>query len=526
MTMAYEPQTCEQRTLTHPTSTEANRWRWFWLSIPLLLFSNGRFALAPLAWVAPLFLVRYLRLSRSAWGAIGWLYLACSAVWAFQFYKMAPLPAPLYVILSAAYGLVVALPFAIDRLLARRLSGFAATFILPMAWVFTEYALIHLSPYGSWGSIAYSQSGFDTLLQTLSLTGMLGITFLIGWFAALANWMWETIPLRRSVRGGVTIAAAVFGAVLLFGSARLRVLSDAPTVRIASLSHSDLQLFSNPDMQRRAMANERLTAAEMVVVRANSLHIFEDLLARTASESQAGARIVFWGEASAIIMREDEKAFLTLAQGVARTHAIYLGLGVGIWHQGESKPLENKIVLIDPSGSVAWQFLKARPVPPGESSISMVDDGRIRTLDTPYGRLAAAICFDMDFPQLIRQAGSKGADILLVPSNDWRDIDPWHTQMAVFRSIEEGVCLVRHASGGLSMATDAKGRVLARLDHYTSSQRAMVSVVPTHGTRTLYSRTGDAFAIVTLVGLATLVGVTRRRPPRHSGAERQRASPE
>jgi apolipoprotein N-acyltransferase len=168
-------------------------------------------------------------------------------------------------------------------------------------------------------------------------------------------------------------------------------------------------------------------------------------------------------------------------------------------------------VLIDPAGRVAWQFLKARPVPPGESSISKVDDGRIKTLDTPYGRVAAAICFDMDFPQLLQQAGEKRVDILLAPSNDWREIDPWHTQMAVFRAIEEGFNLVRHASGGLSMATDAKGRVLARMDHFESTQRVMVSVVPTRGIRTLYSRNADVFPIGCLVALAALVGVIRRR---------------
>jgi apolipoprotein N-acyltransferase len=514
MTIAQEPHAANAGPLAHRTAAEAHRWRWLWLSIPLLLFSNGRFALAPLAWIAPLFLVRYLRRSRSAWGAIGWAYLACSTTWAFQFYKMVPLPAPLYAILAACFGLVVVCPFVIDRLVAPRLSGFAATFILPLAWVSTEYALIRLSPYGSWGSIAYSQSGVDALLQTLSITGMLGITFLIGWLAALANWIWETIPSWRSVRGDVAVAATVFGAVFLFGAARLRVPSDAPTVRIASLSRRDLHLFSDPGVQRRALANERLTPAEMAAVRASSLRIFEDLLARTASEAQAGARMVFWGEANSIIMREDEPTFLARARAAARAHAIYLGLGVGVWHQGDAKPLENKIVLIDPSGRVAWQFLKARPVPPGESSISKVADGRLRTLDTPYGRLSAVICFDMDFPQLLLQAGEKNVDILLAPSNDWRDIDPWHTQMAAFRAIEEGLNLVRHTSGGLSMATDAKGRVLARMDHYTSTERAMVSVVPTRGTRTLYSRAGDVFPICCLIALAALVGWTRRHARR------------
>ena len=92
--------------------------------------------------------------------------------------------------------------------------------------------------------------------------------------------------------------------------------------------------------------------------------------------------------------------------------------------------------------------------------------------------------------------------------------------MAVFRAIEEGFNLVRHASGGLSMAADAKGRVLASMDHYTSKQRAMVSVVPTRGTRTLYSRAGDLFPIGCLIALAALVGGTLH----HGNTSRKDAS--
>ena len=57
--------------------------------------------------------------------------------------------------------------------------------------------------------------------------------------------------------------------------------------------------------------------------------------------------------------------------------------------------LENKTVLIEPSGDIAWEFFKARPIP-GEPFVR--GDDEILTLDTPYGKIAAAICFDMDFP--------------------------------------------------------------------------------------------------------------------------------
>jgi apolipoprotein N-acyltransferase len=68
-----------------------------------------------------------------------------------------------------------------------------------------------------------------------------------------------------------------------------------------------------------------------------------------------------------------------------------------------------------------------RPVPGPEAAMQIRGDRKLRSLDTPYGRLSSVICFDADFPQLLRQAGALGTDILLDPSNDWRAIDSWHT---------------------------------------------------------------------------------------------------
>lgn len=115
------------------------------------------------------------------------------------------------------------------------------------------------------------------------------------------------------------------------------------------------------------------------------------------------------------------------------------------------------------------------------------------------------ICFDADFPRLLAQAGALRADLVLDPSNDWPAIDPWHTHMASYRAIEQGVNFVRHTSQGLSAAYDYEGRSLATMDHYSATDRTMVSQVPTRGVRTLYSVLGDWFAWTSLAGLVLLV---------------------
>src|SRR5260221_4612137 len=106
-------------------------------------------------------------------------------------------------------------------------------------------------------------------------------------------------------------------------------------------------------------------------------------------------------------------------------------------------------------------------------------------------------------------AGAVRADINLDQAKDWRAIDPLHTRMASFRAIEQGFNLVRQTSEGRSAAYDYQGRVLASMDHFQTSDYAMVSQVPTRGVRTIYYLLGDWFAwvgIVMLVMLMVLAG--------------------
>ena len=64
--------------------------------------------------------------------------------------------------------------------------------------------------------------------------------------------------------------------------------------------------------------------------------------------------------------------------------------------------------------------------------------------------------------------------------------------------------MVRQTSNGLSVATDYQGRVLSRMDHFTTEDHVMVSQVPTKGVTTFYSRFGDLFAWLCIITLPAL----------------------
>lgn len=484
-----------------------NSWSWLWLILAfiLLLFSNGRHAIPITAWLGPAFLVRFLRSRRAGSGLfIG--YLVSAVAFHFQFRGMVPIPGIGYYLFVAATGFIVLLPYLVDRLLIPRLGGFFATLVLPMAWVSTEYLVAVWSPYGTWGSVAYSQYGNLPLSQILSVTGLYGVTFLMGWFASVSNWICEQELDWPKIRAGTLTFATVLILVLLFGGARLVLFPpSSPTVRVASISKPDIPIFPTAEIQRR-LSEGKATRADLEAIRARGQAIHNDLLSRADREAAAGAMLVFWGEANAPVFKEDEASLIGRGRELARQRKVHLAMALATWNRTQARPLENKVVLLDPSGNLAWEFLKARPVPGEEAAISARGDGRIKSAATPYGRVAAAICFDMDFPQLLRQAGQLGADMVLAPSNDWKEIDPWHTQMATFRAIEQGFSLIRHTSKGLSVAVDYQGRVLSAMDHYQATDRAMIAQVPIHGVRTIYAKVGDLFARFCAAGILAMIG--------------------
>jgi apolipoprotein N-acyltransferase len=485
-----------------PDRRPPQAWPWLAAGFVLLLVSYGANNIPIAAWFSPVFLLRFAR--RNKWHT--WapaLYLTAAAGIAFQLRGMVPIPGIGYYLFLAISALEFLVPYAADRWLHPKLGGMAGTLVFPTAFAGLDY-LNSLGPYGSWGALAYSQYGNLALLQLLSITGLWGIAFLIAWFAAVCNALWEDGWNSPRARKWAYLCFGSIGVVILLGGVRLAFFPPhADTVRIASLSKRSLASSLSEAISARLMQNKP-TPEDLIAIRKWGEDIDNDLLTRVEREAQAGAKIVFWGEANAPVFKQDEHALVQRGSELARNQGIYLGMALAVLNTGKNPPLENKLVLIQPDGSITWEYNKVHPVPGAEAAMQIRGDGKLKVSDTSFGRISAVICFDADFPQLLSQAGALHTDIVLDPSNDWRAIDPWHTQMASFRAIEQGVNLVRQTSNGLSAAYDYEGRRLSAMDHYQTSNFDLVSEVPIHGVRTIYSRFGDWFAWVCLAALSAL----------------------
>jgi apolipoprotein N-acyltransferase len=228
----------------------------------------------------------------------------------------------------------------------------------------------------------------------------------------------------------------------------------------------------------------------------------DSLITLTEREAKAGAKVIFWSEGNGVVLKESEEQFIARIADVAKANKIFLVAALNTKVMG-NKLSENKIIAFDDNGKQLFQYLKSNPVPGVENSVA--GDKIVRTIETPYGRVASVICFDADFPQMIRQASKSNADILLVPAYDWEDINPYHTYMSSLRAIENGFSVVRQASNGWSAAFDNRGRQISGVDYDTAPEKVTISYVPTKASKTLYAIAGDWFALSAVGSLILLI---------------------
>lgn len=461
-------------------------------ALPLMPFANGPSSVPAAARLAPALLLCFVRAQAAARGlAVG--FAAFYLAWCFQWRGVVRLPIAPFLVAGAALALVGFLPYVADRLLAHRLRGWKATLLFPSALVTMEYLFNVLGPNGSWGSLAYTQYGDLPLLQLVSLTGLWGITFLIGWGAATAAYVSDPRRVRAERVRAASAFALAFSAALVYGGARLALPhAGGPALRVAAVS---------PQYEKNENYEEELAAP-----------IQDYLYARSEREAQAGAKMILWAEDSFAVYRRDEPAVLKRARRFAQERGVYLGVSYGARVEGGSRRYENKSVLFTPAGGVAWEYMKAHPVPGYEEEYMVRGTAPAATHVSPEGRFAGAICYDGDFPGFMRRTAP--ADLLILHADDWRDITPFHARMAVFRAVELGVSLVRPTMNGLSVAADYRGEILAATDHFNSTDRVMVAAVPARGVVTLYALAGDAFAWLAAACFVTLTALAALRPAR------------
>jgi apolipoprotein N-acyltransferase len=474
--------------------------RYLWLVIATVLgfVIGGKWNFPLAAWIAPIFIIRFFRESDKA-GRNFLLLWITSAIPTIISWNGATFMSFIHPAAEAGFFLLMAplglLPYVIDRMYFRRFGSSAwLTLVYPIAATAMDYFSASGSPFGTFGAGAYSQRDFPAVMQIASVAGLWGITFVVSWIASLANHFWESG--FKSARLSLAFAGLL---TLILGLSFGRTLLPSQPEATAQMAG-----FSLPAGKLSEMMNQ-FEAGNVDELHAQQLN-------QIRSMADEGAQIVVLQEGAGMGQSYQVEKLLTDASAIAKEKNIYIVLPT--LDLGKS-PAENVVRIIDPNGEVVLTHVKYGG---NDFEGTLKGDGVLQTVDTPYGKLSAVICWDADFPNAIKQFGEQNVDLLFVPSNDWLGVKDIHAGMATFRAVENGMTIFRQTGQGVSLVSDAYGKVINRVDMFEENASGFTGIqmvqTPIGSVDTAYTTICDGFGIAMLVGLAGLLimlWVTRKK---------------
>ncbi len=413
-------------------------------------------------------------------------------------------------------------------------------FAVPCLWVSLELVRTYVLSGLPWGLLGYSQYRQIEVIQIADHMGVYGVSFLIVLVnVALAEFLSWLMPLLRGFRPAKLPWALVAMAALLVTLSweyGLATLSGAPTSDIPRSSISVGVVQPNVDQ----------------AVKWDTAHR-EEILARFDRLTEQLGRstdLVIWPEAATPFVFEREPAYqLQLIALANRAQAPILFGSPALRFYPDRRPyLLNSAYLLSPDGQLLGRYDKHHLVPFGEyipfkSSFLFFLDKLVEGIGdfeagtgptvltlTPKARSPAAgmvgttprpinfgvaICYEVIFPNLVRQFAANGAEFLVTVTNDaWfgsSSAASQHFSMVVFRSVENHLAFARSANTGISGFIDPFGHIIEATPIFT--EQAVKATMQVWRPHTFYSRHGDVFAYgcVIICALLCLFGSFRSK---------------
>jgi len=447
-----------------------------------------------------------------------------------------------HALLGCYFGPLMGLLGLIINVIARRWNPGAALFATPFIWVSFEYLRSNLSFLAlPWALLGHTQYQNPFIIQIASFTGAYGISFLVALAnAALTgailafsssdfwtgNQAGSPVTRRAAISLLFTVAAGLC-LTLIYGWMVVSQPMDGPVIKTSVLQGNISQeMKSNPKKHATFI-----------------MQTYTDL-SRLAAADQPD--LILWPEAATpgYVLKNMSlhKKIRTL---IAETKTPFL-IGSSEYPKFiKDRPLRpedvgNVALYFSSEGKFLGQYLKIHLVPFGEelpykdiiswpSSIVPKDK---KTFEIPgkdftifklgATKFGTVICWEVVFPQLIRQFVKKGATFMVNLTNEgwFGDTSAPHQMAAivVFRAVENRVPFVRAANTGISCFIDSHGKIKGRVKDQngddTFVEGYLTGKIRPSNPRTFYALHGDIFVyiVLALTGLILAsIPISRKR---------------
>ena len=438
---------------------------------------------------------------------------------------------PISILALVLLSLFLALYPALFSALACRLDhGPFSLFFLAAFWVFVEYARAHLVTGFPWCLLGYSQYENLAVIQIANLFGVYAVSFLI----VLANGLIFQSFFGKKPAGAPWLKWKWLFVVLLAAG---------------TLTYGFQQLA-----QKKAQ-NKTAPHINVAVVQANidqsvkwkpsvQLQTLETYFKLSRSVGHPKPALVVWPETALPFFYQDAPSLSPKMRELSTELGALLLFGSPAYKRtGRKISYYNRAYMITPGRLFAQHYDKRHLVPFGEyvplkkylpfinhlvqAAGNFAQGVRQDPLKEKDLSLGVLICFEAIFPELARDLSREGANLLVNITNDaWFGLTsaPYqHLSMAVFRSVETGVPMIRAANTGFSAFIGTDGHILSKTPLFVEAVLdGSIPVLPANPT--IYTRSGDLFAGgLVLISLLNLLFSFRKRLKKKSKTHNARS---
>ncbi len=457
------------------------------MGVVTMALTHMTFSIEVMAWVSSVPFLIYLSLTKG-WKSRLTFFLAFVVAWSFVVTKIISDPIPLVLVLL--YSIPISLFHSPGYLVWSKFKNHKyALFLFPVMMVIMEWIQYTFTPLASWGVTAYTMHDNVSLIQSVSLFGLAGLSFLIYWV-------------------NVSIADLIISRKFSVSTFQLPIITLLLLIVFGSIRYDNSKASGNHTITVAAVGTDSEASGLPLPTKEKTEQTKTALFKRTRTAAEGGAKIISWNEAAIFIILEDENEWINSIKELA--DELNITLVASYVSPISQSPLkyENKYQFIDSTGNITHTYLKHEPVP-GEPAVQ--GKSPLEVADIEGTKVGAAICYDYDFPYLAKGYSELGADMIILPSSDWRGIDPVHTEMAAFRAVEQGHSVLRSTRFGLSAAITPYGEMVSQMSSFDDNDKIMYSQLPTKGVTTLYSVIQNSFVYLCIGFLMLFVGVIVRQ---------------
>ena len=357
-----------------------------------------------------------------------------------------------------------------------KILGFSSVFVL------FEYVRSFLFTGFPWNMLGTMFAFSDVLIQTASLIGTYGLSFLL-----LILVFCFYAALKKHYKSAAIVFVGILSVMILFGELRILRYDDSSaeiTIRLVQ-----------PSIPQSLKWEEQALEDNLA-----------DYINLSRQEGFENVKLVVWGETATAFNPADSLYYKMLIREAVPSKG-YLITGV-LRYDKDADKLYNSASVINDKGETVAFYDKNHLVPFGEylpfrkfwpkwmkpiaSQIADFSKGekykKIELPDLPP--FSVLICYEIIFPDEVLNRKDKPSFLVVLSNDGWygKSFGPYqHFVAAKMRAVEEGITIIRSANNGISAMIDPLGQIIYR--PLGLNKRGVIDVAPPIGMSmgTIYS---------------------------------------